>query len=129
MDQHDDLWQQLGFVVAALFAGAIDMSDVRHWADRAIEITDQPATWLIDVAFFDGSSKDIYRILPHVPDRGFSQGHYAALAGIASLRGRRADVAVTGNEALHCLGHTAEGRAVTVEWERVFPDVSLAIGG
>ena len=78
----------VAFVLECLFTGAVDLDEVRRWADRAIELEPHPPVWLIDLSLFDGPLKDIYRLIRLVPDREFTDDEEAAIAGIAYERNR-----------------------------------------
>ena len=74
-------------MLLCLFGGAVDLEDVRRWADQWIATIPAPPLWLIDVSGFRECPAHIYRVIGHAPDREFNEQEEAAVAGIAVARG------------------------------------------
>ena len=78
----------IGFVVACLFAKAIDKDEMHAWADHIFATTDSCPSYLVDVSTFDEPLFHISRVIGFVPVSGLSDSEQVALVGIAFLRGR-----------------------------------------
>ena len=78
----------IGFVVACLFAGAIDIQELRSWADHVLATSDACPTYITDLSTFDQPLFHIYRLIGFVPNSGLTDSERVALVGIAAARGR-----------------------------------------
>jgi hypothetical protein len=78
----------IGFVVACLFAGAIDVRELRSWAEHVLTASDACPTYVIDLSTFDQPLFHIYRLIGFVPSSALTDSERVALVGIAAARGR-----------------------------------------
>jgi hypothetical protein len=77
----------IGFVVACLFSEAINLNELRGWADHVMMTMDDHPSYVVDLSQFDGFLKDIYALIGFCPSRGLSDEQDAAISGIAYARG------------------------------------------
>lgn len=107
----------LHFVDTALMVGAIDVVELRAWADHAIAQLTAPPLWLFDLGEFDGPAFQWTRVIgfqPHGP-----RIDAAAMAGIALARGRQIDPSVRSPVAAsHAL---ADNPALGERFHQTFP--------
>jgi hypothetical protein len=78
----------IGFVVACLFSGVIDRSELHAWADHVLVSTDSCPLYIVDLSTFDETLPHIYRVIGFTPGSGLSEAERVALIGIAFIRGR-----------------------------------------
>lgn len=88
LSKNDD--ETIGFVIACLFCGAIDLSELRRWATSVVaelEIAEIPP-YIFELVDFDASLAKIYQLIGFVADSSLSKAEDSALYGIALQRGR-----------------------------------------
>jgi len=78
----------IGFVVSCVFASAIDLPELRAWADHVLVTTDSCPVYIVDLSTFDDSLFHILRVIGFVPGSGLDEEEEIALVGIAFARGR-----------------------------------------
>jgi hypothetical protein len=106
-DKNDS--RRLGFVTACLFAGAVNVGDVRNWAVDVLAREEGSAPCLIDLCEFDDSPFKIYKVIGFVPLWSYSEDQRLALFGIAARRGREPfDWPLTVDEAVEKLAQHPE---------------------
>lgn len=81
--------ETIGFVVGCLFAGAIDMAELRRWCETVIERNAPRDTpdYLFDILEHDGHPADVFRLIGFVPASSSDEETAAALSGLALRRG------------------------------------------
>ena len=84
---------RIGFVVAALISGAIDVPEVRRWAEHVLGEIDEYANW-IDLIEFDDATFHICQVIGFSPSASLSAGEDSALKGIELARGRTIDTTI-----------------------------------
>lgn len=79
----------IGFVVACLFAGAIDISEMREWCTKLVRARDSTELplYVFDLLDFSGPIADVYGLIGFIPSSGLRSDQKKALSGIARLRG------------------------------------------
>lgn len=78
----------IGFVTACLFAGAIDVRELRSWADHVLATSDDCPAYITELSTFDQPLAHIYRVIGFAPSSGLTDSERAALVGLAITRGR-----------------------------------------
>ncbi len=94
----------ISLVLSALFAGAIDIADMRAWADRVLEAESDAPTWVVELGMYDSALPgDVYRVLGFSPESRLSPEEECAVLYRAFLRGRLpVDDAVHALEQIWC---------------------------
>lgn len=82
---------RIGFVIAALMSGAIDVPEVRKWAELILTNSEGYPLWLIDLIEFDQTPSHIYETIGFSPSESPSASESRALLGIALARNRAID--------------------------------------
>jgi len=109
----------IGFVVACLFRDAINLEELRAWADHVLLSAPAYPNYITELSLFDGYLKDIYQVIGFVPSRGLSASQALAVVGIAFARGREPfDPPAPHSEALAALRQHPE---VLSEFRSTFP--------
>ena len=121
----DDLTQQrsatIGFVLAALFTSAIDVSELRAWALSVVERldVDHIPPYVFELLDFDEPLSHIYAVIGFTPAWTASATERDALVGIALRRGRSTgDATVSRARALRLVDEVPH---VTDSFLRIFP--------
>jgi hypothetical protein len=78
----------IGFVVACLFAEAIDRRELQAWADHILATADSCPPYVADLSTFDEPLPHIYQVIGFTPSARLSDSERVALVGIAFARGR-----------------------------------------
>jgi hypothetical protein len=78
----------IGFVVASLFAGAIDKAELRAWADHVLATNELCPLYVVDLSTFDQMPADVFNVIGFVPHCDLVDSEEDALVGIAYARGR-----------------------------------------
>ena len=114
----------IAFVLECLWVGAIDVQELRAWADHALASADRPPHWLADLSTFTGYLKDVNDVIGFVPDREFGRDESSAVEGIAYARGRtpEGDAVTPRDRALACL---RENPHVLSEFRETFPFIAV----
>jgi len=109
----------IGFVVACVFAGAIDVQELRSWADHVLIASDGCPAYVTELSTFDRPLFHIYQVIGFVPSSGLTDSERVALVGIGAARGRELFEPVpTKEQALAALA--AQGRVLT-RFHATFP--------
>ncbi|HEV2454150.1 MAG TPA: hypothetical protein VGY98_07805 [Verrucomicrobiae bacterium] len=113
----------IGFVVACLFAGAINKRELRTWTDHIFASTDSQPKYLIDLCTFDGLLSHIFGVIGFVPHCDLSESEKDALVGIAYVRGHsRFEPEPTREQALSSLRRHPE---VLARFRMTFPFIEF----
>jgi hypothetical protein len=116
----------IGFVVSCAFAGAIDKSELRAWADHVLVSADSYPLYIVELSTFDEPLCDIFRVICFVPHSGLSDAEEDALVGIAYARGREQfEPTPTREEALAALARHSH---VLARFREIFPFISMPHG-
>lgn len=100
---------RIGFVVAALMSGAIDVPETRRWAEHVLGEIDEYPNWLIDLIEFDKSPFHICQVIGFSPSASLSADEDSALKGIALARGRAIDSTICSqNKAIDALRRNSD---------------------
>jgi hypothetical protein len=83
----------IGFVIDCVFSDAINLDELRDWADHVIGLAPvfpsaEYPSWLVDLSSFSGTAKDLFATIGFAPHRGLKKNERHALTGIACARGR-----------------------------------------
>jgi hypothetical protein len=113
----------IGFVVACPFREAINVEELRGWADHVLLSAAAYPNYVTELSLFDGYLKDVFSVIGFVPSRGLSDGQELAVTGMAFARGREPfDSPASRAVALAALGQHPE---VSAEFRRTFPFLTV----
>jgi len=113
----------IGFVVACLFAAAINKDELHTWADHILTTADSCPPYIVDLSTFDEPLFHIHQVIGFVPSSGLSDDERSALVGIAYCRGREQfEPAPTKSQALKAL--TAHPQLMT-RFRITFPFITF----
>lgn len=79
---------RLGFMASCLFAGAIDIEEMRQWVAALFEEEGTPPSYLVDLLEFNGPLLSIFKVIGFVPHWPYTKDEEKALLGITFKRGR-----------------------------------------
>ncbi len=109
----------IAFVIACLFRQAVDLEELRAWADYVLASAPEYPNYVTELSLFDGYIKDIFGVIGFVPSRGLTESQENAILGIAFARGREPfDPPVSRSGALEALERHPE---VLAEFRATFP--------
>jgi hypothetical protein len=114
----------IAFVIACVFAHAIDLDELRQWADHAIALAPvfpsrEFPSWQVDLSSFADKPKDLFKAIGFVTSDPLTKKQLKALEGIGRARGKPAgDDATNEAAALKALAAHPEVRA---EFLATFP--------
>jgi len=113
----------IGFVVACLFGEAINLAELRAWADHVLLTAPNYPDYVTELSLFDGFLKDVFAAIGFVPSRELSDDQQLAVLGVAYARDREPyDPPVSRTEALAALNRHPE---VLAEFRSTFPFLAV----
>lgn len=96
----------IGFVIACLYASAIDLSELNQWAVSVIDRMDtaEIPDYIYDLVSYNESLAGIYKVIGFHPDWNCLKEEEDALYGIAIKKNRNVfDIPISPKRALQCL--------------------------
>jgi len=113
----------IGFVVACIFAGAIDKQELRAWADHVLVSADSCPPYVMDLSTFDEEFYHIFKVIGFVPHCDLTSDEKNALVGIAFAREREQFEPVPSRE--QALAALAAHLSVLARFRDTFPFISV----
>jgi hypothetical protein len=78
----------LPYILSALFSGAIELAEMRAWADDVLLSETNPPLWVVDLSMYEGFPKDLYKIRGIMSSDELQPEEETALLYFSMLRGR-----------------------------------------
>jgi len=78
--------ERIAFVLSCLFAGAINLAELRQWAKKVLEESDAPPSYLRDLVDFNQPLFHIYNVIGFAPRSSTSDEGSIGVSGVAFKR-------------------------------------------